>query len=298
MLHLVTKSLPANDFTELLELLEEPVRVARHGVLLFENEAARRLENMQWQEVEIFWQDGQPATAHIGHTDRTHNSHAERLLTLGLLSAGLAHDLANSLSAVLGNLHLLTESLKNDEPKEDLLPLIEDAKMGAEHIHELLAEVSRFTRDQDAAEEADISDCVDASLRLARTTLGPNIAIETDIPEPIKGRIRHPQLVQVLVNALLNAGDAINTATGSGSIEISAHRVARHIVLEVADTGPGIDPAIASELFTPFKTTKGDSGSGLGLWSSRRILNNAGGDLFCRDRAGGGAVFTLLIPAS
>jgi signal transduction histidine kinase len=100
------------------------------------------------------------------------------------------------------------------------------------------------------------------------------------------------QICTVLVNLYLNALDAMPRG---GRLEVSTEAAADHAVLRVTDTGPGLAPAMAARLFTPFVSTKA-TGTGLGLTISRRIVEEHGGALRAGNRPGGGAVFQVRLP--
>jgi signal transduction histidine kinase len=120
------------------------------------------------------------------------------------------------------------------------------------------------------------------------------VALRAEMPdESLPASVDRDQMLSLLTNLLFNAIDA---APPGG--EVSARlSVARNgtLVVEVTDTGSGIDPAIADRLFTPFTTTK-LTGTGLGLTVARRVANDHGGSLTACNRPEGGACFTLILP--
>ena len=279
---------PFADLWQLFERYDQPVRVARGDEVLYENEAAKRARQLEWQDVPVEWEGG-PAVARIG---RDSLSQRERLMTLGLLSAGLAHDLSNSLAVVLGNLHVAAECLEVPEASVELAPALEDAQLGAEHIHALLRDVRHFTSQRDDA-RANIAEATAIATRMSRATLGPSISVAYEGPQDLEAKIPQARLVQVLVNLLLNAGEAIRTLSTTGTVTISATSTPDEVLVEMADSGPGISETLAANLFAPFTTTKGIHGNGLGLWSCRRILEDVGGSLTLRDGPDRGAVFAI-----
>jgi two-component system, NtrC family, sensor histidine kinase HydH len=100
------------------------------------------------------------------------------------------------------------------------------------------------------------------------------------------------QLQQVLVNLSLNALDAMPTG---GALSVTIRTVGKQVVLEVSDTGQGIARAMMTRLFQPFVTTK-ETGLGLGLVISRRIVEDHGGTIEVANRPGGGTLFTIRLP--
>jgi signal transduction histidine kinase len=120
-----------------------------------------------------------------------------------------------------------------------------------------------------------------------------SVRLTLNLPDPpVSADVDRDQFQGVVVNLVLNALDAM---PGGGTLEIGVRRDPDQLRLTVTDTGPGIDPAVAERLFTPFFSTK-PTGSGLGLSVSRRVVQAHGGSLTASDRAGGGACFTITLP--
>lgn len=139
----------------------------------------------------------------------------------------------------------------------------------------------------------ELAAAVDASVRLARMQgrfkhVEVDLALSPSLP-PVLADEHH--LSQVMLNLLLNAGDAMR---GAGRVRLSARADGPHVVLEVEDSGPGIADRDLPRVFDPFFTTKdpGD-GTGLGLAISHRIMESFGGEIAVRNAARGGAVFEL-----
>jgi signal transduction histidine kinase len=119
--------------------------------------------------------------------------------------------------------------------------------------------------------------------------------MEINLPEePVQASVDADQMTSTLVNLFLNALDAMPQG---GLLSVSLEARADHgIRLSIADTGKGIDPAVADRLFTPFLSTK-KTGTGLGLSISRRVVSDHGGSLTAGNRSQGGACFTITLPA-
>lgn len=217
---------------------------------------------------------------------------AEKLAALGRLSAGIAHEIGNPLSAISGYLDLLP-SLNGVERDEVLCR----AKAEADRIDRIIRGLLGLARARIADEKP-----VHASAFLGETIraiqaqpLFREIRIETefasDLPEILTAQGR---LGQVLVNLCINAADAMGR---KGRITIRAVRSERGVRIEVTDAGPGIDPQDLPHIFEPFFTTKRQGeGTGLGLAISYQIVTSLGGTLMVESRAGAGATFIIDLP--
>lgn len=140
-----------------------------------------------------------------------------------------------------------------------------------------------------------IEEVVEETLEIVSARLGTadatlSLSFEPGLPPVQGGSVR---LQQVLVNILTNACDAVE-GLDNRKIELSARRDQRRVVIEIADRGPGVPPAIVERIFDPFFTTKGvGKGLGLGLSISYNIIKDFGGSLTVGQREGGGALFRI-----
>jgi signal transduction histidine kinase len=230
---------------------------------------------------------------------------AERLATIGRLAAGVAHEINNPLSFVKVNLALMQEQLETRAPRGDRLELeasLSEAALGVERIRRIVADLRGFAR-ADAEEPCGtaVDASVDEALRLGSLRMR-GIALHASIPAELPPvRICRKRLVQVLVNLLVNAADAVD---GAGTpdearrwIDVTAAQEDDEVVLRVADGGPGIAPAALEHLFEPFFTTKPlGAGTGIGLALSEEYVRAVGGRLTGSNAAAGGAVFEVRLP--
>jgi two-component system, NtrC family, sensor kinase len=222
---------------------------------------------------------------------------AERLAAVGRLAAGLAHEIGNPLGAVCGYAEVARARLPADAHPDlrDALARIAEASA---RIDRILRELLDFARPAPArVGEVHLEAVVEAALRLARVqprfrAVEAVLVIPTDLP-PVRGD--EGRLAQVLLNLLLNAGDAMK---GGGRVEIVATIDGPGAVdIAVADQGPGIAPENLPRLFEPFFSTKGPGeGTGLGLATSLRMAEEMGGTLSAANGPAGGAVFRLRLP--
>jgi len=223
---------------------------------------------------------------------------SERLATVGRLAAGIAHEVGNPLGAIAGYAALARARLGGGAAAEaeDFL-----ARIAAEtsRIDGIVRGLLDFARpDAPALAAVGVADAVESALRLARVQdRFREVAVERDLPEGLPPVRAEPnRLVQVRLNLLLNAGDAMG---GRGPVAISARSEGGRVEVAVADRGTGIAPADLPRVFDPFFTTKSPGvGTGLGLAICHGIVESFGGEIAAENREGGGARFRLVLRAA
>lgn len=233
---------------------------------------------------------------------------AERMASIGTLAGGVAHEFNNLNAVVMGNVEMALR--RSDLPPEARrrLDQIRDAVDREKGIVEALLAFSRSERG--ATEVVDLGRVASTTLALARRTLRQRrvtLAVELP-PEPVFATIPTGSLGQVLLNLLLNACDAIDRRDDP-RIWVSLQRKGGRGVLCVRDNGIGIEPELATRIFEPFFSTKGEHataehgqpwlhGSGLGLSVCQTLVSQMGGTIAVESRPGEGAAFTVAIPLS
>ena len=232
-------------------------------------------------------------------------AHAQRVESVGRLAGGVAHDINNLLTGILGNLFFATEDLTPGPAREALDDAVRAARSAAKLTQQLLA----FSRRQLVRPRVvDMNRAVAAFETLLRRIVGEDIVLETAL-QADAGRVRIDpgQLEQVLVNLSVNARDAM---PGGGQLFIETERrrleaeAARgepdlatgdYVVLRVRDTGKGMSSKVQERLFEPFFTTK-EKGTGLGLATVHGIVKQSGGAIAVASREGTGSAFEVLLP--
>ncbi|MFB1482341.1 sensor histidine kinase [Corallococcus sp. RDP092CA] len=229
----------------------------------------------------------------------------ERLVVVGQLAAGVAHEVNNPLAYVKSNLHYLQEEWAQGVPDdlEDVRRVLEETQQGVLRIQQIVTDLRLFSREApDGAESCDVAETLAEAQRLASVRLRSLGAVERDVvPGLSPARVTPRHLVQVLVNLLLNAADALEAARSSkpAHVVLRARMEDGRVRVEVEDNGPGIPEAALPRLFEPFFTTKPPGkGTGLGLALCRDYVARAGGTLDAENRAEGGARFILRLPVA
>jgi two-component system NtrC family sensor kinase len=216
----------------------------------------------------------------------------ERLASLGLLAAGVAHEVNTPLTGISSYAQLLLAETPHDDPKYRLLKKMEQQTFRASNlVNNLLDLIANRPRTR---EVVSIGDLVEATVILHEDLFrAKHIQVHTEV-EPMRVRGNFQDLQQVLTNVLLNARDAVSDG---GNIWITVREEHECVVIRVRDDGKGIEPDMLGRIFEPLVTTKrGQGGTGLGLAISRRIIDAADGEIDVTSTPGQGAEFSIKLP--
>jgi signal transduction histidine kinase len=225
---------------------------------------------------------------------------AEKLAVTGRLAASIAHEINNPLEAITNLLYLM----RDDPPPEERRILLAEAEHELARATEITKQTLRFYREPSQPTATDVAAVLDSVLTLFRSRiLSAGVTVEPEIcARPALVLSTPGELRQVLANLVGNAIDAMRGG-GRLRIRISGCRktVEDHPVvrLTVGDTGTGIPPHVLPTIFEPFVTTKGDTGTGLGLWVTSEILKKNGWKIWVRSNRNpscSGTVFSIVIP--
>jgi two-component system, NtrC family, sensor kinase len=217
----------------------------------------------------------------------------DRLATVGKLASGVAHEVGNPLSGILGYLSVMRMRQADNAELIDLVGRIELEVHRIDQIVRGLLELGRPSRGK--PQPIDVRPVIDSCVKLLGASRDfEGVKVEVEGATSLWLLAESGPLSQVLVNLLLNAAQAMS---GKGRIVVRAEQVGGSGRVVVEDEGPGLSAQAKARLFEPFFTTKAaGKGTGLGLAVSRHLLSQFEGDLQVGDRPGGGARFTIALP--
>lgn len=225
---------------------------------------------------------------------------SDRMASLGTLAAGIAHEINNPLSYVIGNLQLVAETLR-DSPDGDLIAAIGDASDGAERVRKIVSGLRVFSRSEDEKRVAlDVRGALEAAIRLTANEVKHRARLVTELGEVPRVIGDDARLTQVFINLLVNAAHAISDGK-SDENRITARTFTDaqgRAVVEISDTGAGMTPEVLARVFDPFFTTKDvGEGTGLGLSICHGIIEGLGGQISLDSAPGIGTTVRVAIPA-
>ncbi len=222
--------------------------------------------------------------------------HAEKLASVGILAAGVAHEIGNPLAAIGGYAQLLdSEDTSPEERREFALAIAEQT----DRINRIIRDLLDYSRpSQYLGQPVDVNQAIDSVLNMFFTSKRlekDNLAIHRDLARDLpKVNMDRDQLQQVILNMVINASQAMS---GGGKLSIGTQNIDGWVRIDFADTGPGIPADKLKLIFDPFFTTKPPGqGTGLGLSICDRIVSEAGGRIEAQSKPGKGATFTIMLP--
>jgi PAS domain S-box-containing protein len=277
--------------------------------------------NFQKKNGEHFWvvlnsapimEDGKPVYLIINWLDVTERKQAEekekqlqqelylaqRLASVGELAAGVAHEINNPLTGVLGFSQRLMRKSVDEKVSHDLEVIHSEAQRAAEVVKSLLT----FARRRRPKKEyTDINDIVNKTLELRAYALQTdNIKVVTTLaPRLPQIMVDFSQMQEVFLNIILNAEQAMGEARGKGKLTIKTSRIKDYVRVSFADNGPGIPSENLDKVFDPFFTTReAKGGTGLGLSACHGIVTEHGGRIYATSKPRKGATFFVELPLS
>ncbi len=222
---------------------------------------------------------------------------SERLAAMGQMIGGFAHELNNPLTSIMGMAELLQEGEKEEATRRQLVILQQQARRAADIVQNLMY----FSRPPAPGRgPVNLSELIQRTLHLHTYSLRKNNVTVDFIPEPSLPAVLGDshQLMQIFLNLILNAEQAMREARDRGTLRIRLEKISNSVVVTFQDDGPGIPPEVLPNIFDPFYTTKRPGrGTGLGLSICKAILREHGGEIEASSGPGGGAVFRVTLPA-
>ncbi len=216
---------------------------------------------------------------------------SEKLSALARISAGVAHEIGNPLTSISSYVQILREMEHDEFTRESLDTIAKHIARIVDIVRQMATFAKTATTDLKAS---DVRELIMMALDLVKYDKRmKHLEITLDIPEHLhKVRVNETQSIQVFLNIILNAADAMS---GGGVLAISATELGQEVEISFADTGPGIPAEHLERIFDPFFTTK-EKGTGLGLAVSYNIIKNYQGDIIVQNRPEGGTVFSVRLP--
>lgn len=277
----------------------------REGWVLTKNGDPVLIESSSAQSI-LF--DGAPARLVVGRDlnerDRLQKqlAVADRLAALGLLAAGVAHEVNNPLAYLLNNIEIAQKQLANlGAGAEMARTALQIATEGAHRIRFIVRELLLLAREEPVVGAGtDLAAAVQSTVALARVEIEKTAKLVTDIAEDVplvRGSV--PRVAQIVLNLVLNSVEAMNARDrAQNELTIRIRRAdPQHVALEIADNGIGVDRADAARIFMPFFTTKpAGQGTGLGLAVTQRLVTELGGEIAFTSEKGAGTMFRVLFP--
>ncbi|WP_051617437.1 hybrid sensor histidine kinase/response regulator [Desulfonatronovibrio hydrogenovorans] len=233
---------------------------------------------------------------------------AQKMESIGRLAGGVAHDFNNMLQVILGYSRMAMARTSSDSP---LVHPLEEIQKAADRSVDLARQLLAFARKQTIRPKVlNLNDTISDMMGMLQSLIGEHLILEwTPAPDLLLTRVDPSQIDQILVNLVINARDAIS---GQGSISIATKNfemdesfcrehpeclAGDYVLLEVADSGCGMDEHVLSKMFEPFFTTKGlGVGTGLGLATVYGIVKQNNGYIYAHSRPGHGTVFSVYFP--
>jgi CheY-like chemotaxis protein/signal transduction histidine kinase len=292
------------DFVPAAEDRTSPVKIARVDgstvLMQFSNTA------VEFGRERLIFSIARDVTEQVGAQAQLMAS--DRMASVGMLAAGVAHEINNPLAAVSGNLEIAKAELERLAKRpgapdnfSELEDVIRDATEGAQRVCDIVRDLKIFSRaEEDRRSSVDVHRVIDSSLRMAWNEIRHRARLVKNYGKLPLILANESRIGQVFLNLIVNAAQALpegHADTNEIRVSTSVNEADGAVVVEVADTGPGIPPEVLRKLFTPFFSTKPQGvGTGLGLVICQQIVTALGGEITVTSELGKGTVFRVVLP--
>ena len=263
---------------------------------------------------------------HTTALKRTYNRliQTEKIASLGLLVAGIAHEINNPNNFITFNIPILRDYLQEIIPivdsyaesrrdyklfgmsypefRADLFKLLNNIAHGSNRINSTVSRLREFARPQgnDDLRLVNLRPVIEQSIEICQSQVKSKVKkLEVNIPQNLPLTYVKPQIIeQVLINLLTNAAQAADKENSWIKVSMELGKTEKdYIILEVRDNGCGISSKACEEIFDPFYTSKGtEMGTGLGLYISRNLVESLGGRIEVKSKSGEGSTFRVILP--
>jgi PAS domain S-box-containing protein len=237
---------------------------------------------------------------------------AQKMEAIGNLAGGIAHDFNNILTAIMAHAELLELELPRETSGPHLRDSVREIQNASARARDMVRQILTFSRKQPVERKRlDIDTIVGEALKLARATLPPRVELRTDLKAGRVVMANEAQIHQLISNLCANAVQAMNDQGGTIAVTLTMAdidgararsrpplKTGEHVLLEVRDTGCGMDAATVERIFEPFFTTKAvGQGTGLGLAVVHGVVQAHEGAILVESAPGQGTVFSIYLPA-
>jgi PAS domain S-box-containing protein len=237
----------------------------------------------------------------------------DRMLTLGTVASGVAHEINNPLSFIAGNVQFVLSRLRDqinsaderitDKTLVELVDALEDAMEGNRRVRDIVRDLSSLaggSADADLpTQRLSIEEPLNSSLTVARNHVKDRARLVCDLQDVSDVMANASKLGQVFLNILVNAAQSIPPGDiDANEVRVATYPRGEHVVVEFSDTGEGIEERHLGSLFQPFFSTKpSDKGTGLGLAISQLVMRQLGGEIEVDSTRGVGSSFRVVLPS-
>ncbi|MBC2596355.1 response regulator [Ruficoccus amylovorans] len=222
----------------------------------------------------------------------------EKLLTLGKLARGIAHDLKNLLAGVQGNTELALREFKNENLARKALA---NVMLASRSAHELVEQISAYSRHDNIPHKVlDLRETIAHVERLLEGFVSPAVTLTVELPpKPVCVKANASQMQQLVMNLCQNGLQALGDKGGRLCISLGCDAARQKALLKVSDSGPGISSDILPRIFDPYFTTKElGMGTGLGLAVVQKIVQDCGGEIQATSQPDIETTFSIELPRS
>ena len=233
---------------------------------------------------------------------------SDRMVSVGTLAAGVAHEINNPLATVLANLELATRETHElirdfgDQPRlTELRDILRDAREAATRVRTTVRDLKILSRaDDDSHGPIDLQRVLESSIRMSWNEVRHRARLVKDYRAISSVEGNEARLGQVFLNLIVNAAQAIPEGNaGRNEIRLATWQDGEEVIAEVRDSGAGMTPEVQKRLFSPFFTTKPIGvGTGLGLSICQRIIHSLGGRISVESEVGKGSAFRVHLPVA
>lgn len=238
---------------------------------------------------------------------QNHLMTSDRMASVGLLAAGVAHEINNPLASVLTNIEVarkdaLPRAMAGEQAAiRELSEILADTREAAERVHHIVRDLKIFSRHEEIVDGAsDVHAVLESTLRMANNEIRHRATLVKELHPVDHVEGSESRLGQVFLNLIVNAAQAIPEGNASAhKLIVKTHQEGERVFVAVSDTGIGMGPDAMRKLFLPFYTTKGPgAGTGLGLAISHSIVKSLGGEITVESAPGRGTTFTVSLKAA